>query len=122
VSFRTHFVLGVAWLLAARGWKGSGISVARLIPLPGGAFSELTLQASDGNAENLFEAPHRGDLAYNGHHRLFKDLSETVSLDVGVSYGAGPNSTSISQDVQWTRLQGVDLTLRWKPLQTSRRS
>ncbi len=100
------------------GWKGTGVSLARLIPLPCDTFSELALQVFDGNAENLFDAPNRGDLAYNGHYRVFRDLSESVNLDLGISYGAGPNSTSTSQDVQWTKLQGADVTLRWKPLQT----
>lgn len=100
------------------GWKGTGLSVARLIPLPGDTFSELTLQAFDGNSEGLFEAPNRGDLSYNAHYRIFKDLSESVNLDFGGSLGYGPNDTSTKQDVQWTDLEGADLTLRWKPLQT----
>jgi hypothetical protein len=100
------------------GWKGTGVSAARLIPLPGDTFSELTLQAFDGNAGDLFSAPSRGDLSYNGHYRIFKDLSESVNLDLGLSYGAGPNATSLKPAVRWTQLQGVDVTLRWKPLQT----
>jgi hypothetical protein len=100
------------------GWKGTGVSVARLIPLPGDTFSELTVQAFDGNAGELFAAPSRGNLSYNGHYRIFKDLSDSVNLDLGLSYGAGPNDTSTKADVRWTQLQGVDMTLRWKPLQT----
>jgi hypothetical protein len=100
------------------GWKGTGISVARLVPLPGETFSELTLEVFDGNAEGLFAAPSRGDLSFNGHYRVFKDLSESINLDLGVSYGAGPNETSTKPDVRWTNLQGVDVTLRWKPLQS----
>ena len=100
------------------GWKGTGVSLARLIPLPGDTFSELTAQVFDGHSEGLFEAPNRGDLAYNGHYRIFKDLSESVNLDLGLSYAAGPNSTSTKPDVRWTNLQGVDVTLRFKPLQT----
>lgn len=100
------------------GWKGTGVSAARLIPLPGDTFSELTLQAFDGNAEGLFESPNRGNLSYNGHYRIFKDLSESVNLDLGLSYGAGLNNSSLKSDVRWTQLQGVDVTLRWKPLRT----
>ena len=100
------------------GWKGTGVSVARLVPLPGDTFSELTLQVFDGHAEGLFEAPNRGNLAYNAHYRIFKDLSEAVNLDVGGSFAYGPNDTSTRSDVQWTDLEGADLTLRWKPLQT----
>ncbi len=96
------------------GWVGTGVSVARLIPLPGDTFSELTLQAM--RPERLFVVESRGDLAYNGHYRLFRDLSESVNLDLGLSYGLGPNGTS--PDAK-TRLEGIDTTLRWKPLRTA---
>jgi hypothetical protein len=79
------------------GWIGTGVSVARLIPL-GETFSELTLQAFRSDA----------DLAYNAHYRLFRDLTEATNVDLGASYGFGPN----------THLSGLDLTWRWKPLQT----
>ena len=109
----------VNFLGGEEGWKGTGVSVARLIPLPGDTFSEVTLQVFDGNADNLFAAPNRGNLAYNGHYRIFKDLSEAVNVDLGVSYGAGPNDTATKSDIEWTTLGGVDMTLRWKPLQTA---
>jgi hypothetical protein len=97
------------------GWIGSGGSIARLIPLPGDVFSELTVQAFRGDSPNLFAAPTRGDLAYNGHYRVFADLSDSTNLDLGLSYGLGPNGTAANAR---TRLQAVDATLRWKPLRT----
>ena len=89
------------------GWIGTGVSVAKLIPL-GETFSELTLQVFRGDAEGLFAAETRSDLAYNAHYRLFRDLTEANNVDLGASYGFGPN----------THLAGLDLTWRWKPLQT----
>ncbi len=100
------------------GWKGTGVSVARLIPLPADIFSELTAQVFRGDAEGLFEAKRRSDLAYNGHYRVFQDLSEDVNLDLGFSYGAGPNDTSTDETRRWTKLEAIDFTLRWKPLRT----
>jgi len=97
------------------GWKGTGASISRLIPMPADIFSEATVQVFQGDSEGLFAAPKRGDLAYNGHYRLFKDLSEATNLDLGLSYGWGPNGTTL--DAQ-TRLEAVDFTLRWKPLRT----
>jgi hypothetical protein len=94
------------------GWKGEGVSLAKLIPL-GSTFSEATLQVFRGDAEGLFEARRRSELAYNGHYRVFADLSESTNLDVGVSYGNGPNGTDTDAR---TALEGVDLTWRWKPL------
>lgn len=96
------------------GWIGDGASVARLIPL-GDTFSELTLQVLDGDAgEEFFTAERRSDLSYNAHYRLFRDLSESTNLDLGLSYGRGPNGGLAD-----TELEGVDVTLRWKPLRTA---
>jgi len=97
------------------GWIGSGFSIAKLIPL-GDVFSELTAQVFRGDAENLFSAPSRNDLAYNGHYRVFSDLSESTNLDVGLSYGFGPNGLTEQSD---TQLEAVDVTFRWKPLRSA---
>lgn len=98
------------------GWIGTGISISKLIPLPGNVFSEAIVQVFDGNASGLFEAPSRGDLAYNGQYRIFSDLTESTNLDVGLSYGTGPNGLTSSSD---TRLEDLYATFRWKPLRTA---
>ncbi len=46
------------------GWNDAGVSVARLIELPGDTFSELTGQVFRGDVEGLFAAPSRGKLAW----------------------------------------------------------
>ena len=97
------------------GWIGTGVSVARLLPV-GNVFTEGTLQVFRGQAEGLFEGEKRSDLSYNGHYRVFADLTEASNLDLGLSYGFGPNGTADGAD---TRLEGLDLTYRWKPLQTA---
>ena len=98
------------------GWIGTGVSTAFLVPLPGDIFSEVTLQALRGDSDGLFAATNRGDLAYNGHYRVFGDLSEATNLEVGFSYGQGPNGLT---DDSKTRLEGADATFRWKPLRTA---
>jgi hypothetical protein len=100
------------------GWKGTGVSLARLIPMPADIFSELTAQVFRGDADGLFEVRKRSDLAYNAHYRVFVDLSEATNLDLGFSYGAGPNAASTDEKRRWTRLEAIDMTLRWKPLRT----
>jgi hypothetical protein len=97
------------------GWIGTGVSLARLLPLPGDTFSELTAQVFRGDSPNLFSAPGRGDLAYNGHYRLFRDLTEATNVTLGLSYAYGPNATTLDAK---TRLMGLDFTLRYKPLVT----
>ena len=96
------------------GWIGTGISVAKLLPI-GNLFTEGTLQVFRGEAGGLFENERRSDLSYNGHYRVFADLTEAANLDIGLSYGFGPNGTAENAD---TQLEGLDLTYRWKPLQT----
>jgi hypothetical protein len=111
------------------GWAGDGVSIARLVPLPGDTFSEATLQVFRGDREGLFEADERGDLAYALRYRVFRDFTEATNLDLGVSYGWGPNATEVASDDPdaeplvfrgKTRLTGIDATLRWKPLSTAR--
>jgi hypothetical protein len=96
------------------GWSGDGVLVAKLIPL-GDTFSEATLQVFRGESEGLFTAAKRSDLAFNGHYRVFRDLSDSTNLDLGLSYGFGPNGTLPDAT---TRLSALDATFRWKPLRT----
>jgi hypothetical protein len=95
------------------GWIGTGVSIASLLPLPADTFSEATLQVFGGSSE-LFPATERSDLAYNLHYRVFRDLTDSTNLDLGLSYAQGPNGVPDSSD---TRLAGLDLTYRWKPLE-----
>jgi hypothetical protein len=106
--------LPIVNLLGEEGWIGTGVSVAKLLPI-GNVFTEGTLQVFRGEAEGLFESERRSDLSYNGHYRVFADLTEASNLDVGLSYGFGPNGTAENAE---THLEGLDLTYRWKPLQT----
>jgi hypothetical protein len=94
------------------GWIGDGLSLARLFAV-GDTVGELTAQVFRGEAEGLFEGPSSSDLAYNGHLKLFRDLSEASNLELGLSYASGPNGSTGSAD---TDLAGIDLTYRWKPL------
>jgi hypothetical protein len=98
------------------GWIGTGLSVARLIPLPGDTFSEATVQVLRADATGLFDGSRRGDLVWNGHYRLFRDLTEATNLDFGLSYAKGPGPFGADTS---TRLEGLDATLRWKPLATA---
>jgi hypothetical protein len=89
----------------------SGISVSRLIPIPG-VFLEATGQVFRGESE-IFKAPTRGDLAYVGHLRFYQDLSESSNVDLGGSVAYGHNSADADTT---TRLIGADATFRYRPL------
>ena len=47
---------------------------------------------------------------------MYKDLSESTNLDLGVSYARGHNDLGSNF---LTQLYGIDATLRWKPLRRS---
>ena len=98
------------------GWIGDGVSLSKLLPLPADLFSELTVQVFRGESEGLFQAPHRSDLAYNAHYRAYGDISESSNLELGFSYGYGPNAASTDEITRHTRLEAIDATFRWKPL------
>jgi len=95
------------------GWNDAGISVARLFPLPGDTFSELTLQIFRGESEGLFEATSRSDLAYLAHYRAYRDFGDDHNLELGSTWGRGSNGTT--EDAR-TTLENLHLVYRWKPL------
>ncbi len=93
------------------GLSDSGISVSRLIQNRL-LFLEATAQVYSGNSA-VFSAPQRSDLAWLGHLRAYRDLTESTNLDLGGSFAWGHNG--VTED-STTRLWGIDATLRWRPL------
>jgi hypothetical protein len=89
----------------------SGISMSRLIPIPG-VFLEATGQVFRGESE-VFKAPTRSNLAYVGHLRFYQDFSESSNIDLGGSVAYGHNGADADTT---TRLIGADATFRYKPL------
>jgi hypothetical protein len=94
------------------GLADSGVSLSRLVPVPG-LFLEATGEVYRGESEDLFAAPSRGDLTWLGRLRAYRDLAESSNLELGGSFvqghnGFGPETT--------TRVVGVDATFRWRPL------
>jgi hypothetical protein len=96
------------------GLADAGISLSRLLPNPW-LFIEATGQVYRGESE-VFKAPSRGDVAYVGHLRGYRDLSESTNLDLGGSIAYGHNGVTTDAT---TRLVGADLTLRYRPLRRS---
>jgi hypothetical protein len=95
------------------GINDSGISLARLIPMPSEIFLEATAQLLRGTSEGLFEAESRNDVEPLFHLKAYKDLSESTNLEIGGSWTRG---NGVERPGLHTTLAGVDFSLRWKPL------
>jgi hypothetical protein len=93
-----------------------GVSLTRILPAPGDLFLEATAQVFRGDSGNLFKANQKNDLSYVGHLRGYEDLTENTNLELGYSFAQGHNE--LGHDYL-TRLHGIDLSLRWKPLRRS---
>ena len=93
------------------GIADSGISVSKLILNPW-FFLEATGEVYQGESE-VFHAPTRSDLTYVGHVRGYRDITESMNLDLGTSFAYGHNDASHDST---TRLYGIDATFRYRPL------
>lgn len=98
------------------GINDMGLSMSRILPAPGDLFLEATAQVFRGDSPNLFKASQKSDVSFVGHLRGYEDLTENSNLEVGYSYAQGHNELG---HAFLTRLHGVDVSLRWKPLRRS---
>jgi hypothetical protein len=105
-------------LIGPEGWSDPGISAEVLLPLP--FYTELTGQAFAGEwlpfegSEDMDERKDR-DLAYVAHLKTLFELSDSTTLELGVSYVGGRNGYGGVSNV----IAG-DLTLKWKPIEAER--
>ncbi|MFI5097259.1 MAG: hypothetical protein ACHQT6_04725 [Candidatus Acidiferrales bacterium] len=106
------------------GIDDAGISLSRFLPAPKNWFLEGTAQVLRGDSSDVFTANRRQDVSAVGHIRVYRDLSESTNIDLGVSYARGHNdaglgSTTFNPSNFLTNLYAADATLRWKPLRRS---
>ncbi|MBI3770638.1 MAG: hypothetical protein HY271_19385 [Deltaproteobacteria bacterium] len=104
------------------GLSGTGIGVSYLVPNPWDQYVLVTGEVANGLGEELegaqgipLERPAPGrsldDFVYVGHAQSFFDLNANNNIEVGGSFLA--NEPRSGTD---TRVYGVDLTYRWRPL------
>ncbi len=98
------------------GINDMGLSVSRILPVPGDLFLEATAQVFRGDSGELFKSSRKNDLSFVGHLRGYEDLTENTNFEFGYSFAQGHNE--LGHDFL-TRLHGIDLSLRWKPLRRS---
>jgi hypothetical protein len=104
------------------GVSDSGVSVARLVSNPW-VFLEATGEIYRGDSGDVLRSSERGDLAYLGRLRAYRDITESSNVDFGASYLHGHNPSGIAGEIDFgrftTNLIGLDAVVRWRPLQRS---
>ena len=96
------------------GLNDRGVSVSKTISNPWNTFVEVTGEAFSGDVANVFARHKQNDLFYNGHLKVFRDISENSNIEVGTSLSRGALANA---DAGHNQFAGVDVTYRWKPLQ-----
>jgi hypothetical protein len=106
---------------------GTGVSIDYLAPLP--FFTELNMQAvqphwnydshAHERAHEEEESEHSPDpdklLSYGLHLKTFFDLTDSISLELGAS-----GLFNRTAEMAFQRAWGLDLTLKWVPVDASR--
>ena len=96
-------------ILGDEGLNETGIGASGLIPLPW--FSELSLDYTQGENEDLFNSDRKGNKAVISRFKNLWDLTDSTTLEFGISGARGNNSEHLD-----TSLYGADLTLKWRPV------
>ncbi|HUP56991.1 MAG TPA: hypothetical protein VM598_06015 [Bdellovibrionota bacterium] len=95
-------------LLSDEGLGAVGLSAATLLPTDW--YSELIVQGFDAENETLYSSPRSGDIAGLVRLKNLFDLTDDLTMDLGVSATAGKNAADVTASV-W----GADLTFKWRP-------
>jgi hypothetical protein len=96
-------------VLGPEGLNDVGVSASALLPfLPW--FGELTVQAFQGENENLFHSPSPNDAAGVARLKNLWDLSDDLTLEAGLNATGGANAYG-TDTTAWLG----DLTFRWRP-------
>ncbi len=91
-----------------------GVEVSKVFPTSL-AFVEGTAEVFSGN-NTVFHRQKQSDLFYNGHLKVFKDISENSNIELGTSYARGTLPDSSLKPGAASQFGGIDVTYRWKPL------
>src|SRR5215510_10824750 len=90
------------------GIDDAGFSLSRFLQGPNEWFLQGTAQVFRGDSSDVFTANRRQGVSVVGHLRAYKDLNESMNLDLGSSYARGHNELGSNF---LTRLYGADAPL-----------
>ena len=95
-------------ILGDEGLNETGVGANILIPLPW--YSEINLNYTQGENEELFNSDRNDNKAIIARFKNLWDLSDSMTLELGLSGAEGKNTDHLD-----TNLYGTDLTLKWRP-------
>ena len=100
------------------GMSEPGVSASYLIPNPWDKYIELTGQMVNNRNGASFAGGEGTSLVYLGHLKLFHDINEASTVELGTSLMTGSNDDGLGRfGSDMTTLEGIDLTYKWRPLQ-----
>jgi hypothetical protein len=99
--------------LGPEGLSSTGAEANAFIPI-GKFYTELTGTVTNDESSRSFTNGQSGKPLYLGHLRSYFDLTESSNVELGYSHLRGFNNPMATR---LSRLNGVDLTYRWKPLE-----
>ncbi len=97
--------------------SGDGVGVSWLVPNPWDRYIELTYEIIN-NDNSLFAGEETDDFVHLFHLKNFFDLSDATTLEAGLSFATAPNDEGHGGNR--TMVEGVDLTLKWRPPEAAR--
>jgi len=96
-------------ILGEEGLNENAIGASAPIPFPW--FSEFIVDLAQGDNANLFNSGKKDNKLVVGHFKNLWDISESATLELGLSGANGKNDNQMI-----THLYGADLTLKWRPV------
>ncbi len=99
------------------GLSGDGLGLSWLVPNRWDRYLELTYEVIN-NDNSLFAGQETDDFVHLLHLKHFLELSDTSTLETGLSFATAPNDEGHGGNR--TMVEGVDLTLKWRPLEAGR--
>ncbi len=108
----------VTHYLGGEGMSEPGVSASYLVPNPWDKYIELTGQVVNNRNGVSFAGAEGTSLVYLGHLKVFHDINEESTVELGTSLATGSNDDGLGRfGTNMTTLEGIDLTYKWRPLQ-----
>ena len=97
----------------AEGLMGDGAEVSWLAPTTN--YLELAYEIFNNSNSSSFAGEEYDDFVHLVHAKNLLDFSDTTTMELGGTVATAPNDNGHGGSRTW--LEGIDLTLKWRPLE-----